>query len=64
VVLLHAHLEADARAEGGSTAVDNKWAQRGMESVAAWILGRNMFGPVPVPWPDESWKGWWGDLYG
>jgi dihydrofolate reductase len=47
--------------EGGSTGVDNEWAQRGMENVGAWILGRNMFGPVRGAWPDDSWKGWWGD---
>ena len=47
--------------EGGSTGIDNAWAQRSMENVGAWILGRNMFGPVRGPWPDESWKGWWGD---
>jgi dihydrofolate reductase len=47
--------------EGGSTGVDNEWAQRGMENVGAWILGRNMFGPVRGPWPNESWQGWWGD---
>jgi dihydrofolate reductase len=47
--------------EGGSTGVDNEWAQRSMENVGAWILGRNMFGPVRGPWPDDSWKGWWGD---
>src|SRR5256885_16130058 len=47
--------------EGGSTGVDNEWAQRGMENIGAWILGRNMFGPVRGPWPDDSWKGWWGD---
>jgi dihydrofolate reductase len=47
--------------EGGSTGVDDQWARRGMENVGAWILGRNMFGPVRGPWPDESWKGWWGD---
>jgi dihydrofolate reductase len=46
---------------GGSTGVDNEWAQRGMENVGAWILGRNMFGPVRGPWLDESWKGWWGE---
>jgi dihydrofolate reductase len=34
---------------------------RSFENVGAWILGRNMFGPVRGPWPDESWKGWWGD---
>ena len=47
--------------EGGSTGVDDQWAQRGMENVGAWILGRNMFGPVRGEWPDDSWKGWWGD---
>jgi dihydrofolate reductase len=47
--------------EGGTTGVDNEWAQRGMENVGAWILGRNMFGPVRGPWPDNSWKGWWGE---
>jgi len=36
-------------------------AARGFENVGAWILGRNMFGPVRGPWPDDSWKGWWGD---
>jgi dihydrofolate reductase len=41
--------------------VDDEWARRGMENVGAWILGRNMFGPVRGPWPDESWKGWWGE---
>ncbi len=47
--------------EGGSTGVDNDWARRGMENVGAWILGRNMFGPVRGPWLDDAWKGWWGD---
>jgi dihydrofolate reductase len=46
---------------GGSTGIDNDFAARGFENVGAWILGRNMFGPVRGPWPDESWKGWWGD---
>jgi len=47
--------------EGGSTGADDDWARRGMENVGAWILGRNMFGPVRGPWPDDSWKGWWGE---
>jgi dihydrofolate reductase len=47
--------------EGGSTGVDDQVAQRGFANVGSWILGRNMFGPVRGPWPDESWKGWWGD---
>ncbi len=47
--------------EGGSTGVDDEFAARGFEDIGAWILGRNMFGPVRGPWPDENWKGWWGD---
>ena len=47
--------------EGGDTGVDNEMAERGFEGIGAWILGRNMFGPVRGPWLDESWKGWWGD---
>ena len=45
----------------GETGVDNGLAEQGMAGLGAWILGRNMFGPVRGPWPDESWKGWWGD---
>ena len=48
------------RAEGGSTGLDEDFAARGMTGVGAWIMGRNMFGPVRGPWPDESWRGWWG----
>ena len=40
--------------------MDDAVASRGMENVGAWILGRNMFGPIRGPWPDENWKGWWG----
>jgi len=47
--------------EGGEAGVDNQIAERGFENIGAWILGRNMFGPVRGPWPDENWKGWWGD---
>jgi dihydrofolate reductase len=47
--------------EGGSTGIDNDFALRGFAGVGAWILGRNMFGPVRGPWPDEKWRGWWGD---
>ncbi len=46
---------------GGETGVDNGFAERGFENVGAWILGRNMFGPIRGPWPDDQWKGWWGD---
>ena len=45
----------------GTTGVDDRWAARGFQNLGAWILGRNMFGPVRGPWPDESWKGWWGE---
>lgn len=44
----------------GTTGVDDDYARRGFENIGAWIMGRNMFGPVRGPWPDESWKGWWG----
>ena len=47
--------------KGGETGVDNQMAERSFVNVGSWILGRNMFGPVRGPWPDESWKGWWGD---
>ena len=46
---------------GGDTGTDDAIAKRGFERIGAWILGRNMFGPVRGPWPDESWKGWWGE---
>ena len=47
--------------EDGTTGVDDDFAARGFENVGAWILGRNMFGPLRGPWLDMSWKGWWGD---
>jgi len=47
--------------DGGTTGVDDEFAARGFENVGAWIMGRNMFGPVRGPWPDDCWKGWWGD---
>ena len=47
--------------EGGESGIDNDMAERGLAGLGAWILGRNMFGPVRGPWPGESWKGWWGD---
>jgi dihydrofolate reductase len=46
--------------DGGTTGVDDDFAARGFENISAWILGRNMFGPVRGPWPDDTWKGWWG----
>jgi dihydrofolate reductase len=47
--------------DGGEAGVDDAVAAQGFEGIGAWILGRNMFGPVRGPWPDESWRGWWGD---
>ena len=46
---------------GGETGTDDEIAATGFTGIGAWILGRNMFGPVRGPWPDDSWKGWWGD---
>jgi dihydrofolate reductase len=45
----------------GSTGIDEDFAARGVANIGAWILGRNMFGPIRGPWPDDTWKGWWGD---
>jgi dihydrofolate reductase len=47
--------------EGGTSGADDEFAQRSFENVGAWILGRNMFAPSRGPWPDDQWKGWWGD---
>lgn len=46
---------------GGDTGIDERFAAGGFDNIGAWILGRNMFGPVRGPWPDDSWRGWWGD---
>ena len=52
----------DMQGQGeGETGVDNAMAEQGFAGIGAWILGRNMFGPVRGPWPDDSWKGWWGE---
>lgn len=47
--------------QDGATGVDNDFAERGFDRIGAWILGRNMFGPIRGAWPDDKWKGWWGD---
>ncbi len=47
--------------DGGQPGIDEDFAARGFRNVGAWIMGRNMFGPVRGPWPDESWRGWWGE---
>jgi dihydrofolate reductase len=46
--------------DGGTRGADDDYVARGFHGIGAWILGRNMFGPVRGPWPDDSWKGWWG----
>lgn len=46
---------------GGVTGPDNDFAARSFQNIGAWILGRNMFGPIRGPWKDDSWKGWWGN---
>jgi len=52
----HMHGHAD-----GETGVDDEVAAQGLAGIGAWILGRNMFGPVRGAWPDDSWRGWWGE---
>lgn len=47
--------------DGGTTGTDEEFAARGFRNIGAWIMGRNMFGPIRGPWPDMNWKGWWGD---
>lgn len=47
--------------DGGTTGVDDDFAARGFKSIGAWILGRNMFGPIRGAWPNRTWKGWWGE---
>lgn len=53
--------EMSGDGKAGTTGVDNDFAARGMAGLGAWILGRNMFGPIRGDWPDDQWKGWWGD---
>lgn len=47
--------------QDGTEGVDNEFAERSFENIGAWIMGRNMFGPIRGPWPDDAWKGWWGE---
>src|SRR5262245_30522643 len=46
--------------DGGIGGADDDFAARGFDNIGAWIIGRNMFGPIRGPWPDDKWKGWWG----
>jgi dihydrofolate reductase len=45
---------------GGETGLSDDFTARGFENVGAWILGRNMFGPIRGQWTGD-WRGWWGD---
>ena len=47
--------------DGGSTGIEDKLAARGFDNIGAWIMGRNMFTPSRGYWPDDGWRGWWGD---
>ncbi|MBZ4192615.1 dihydrofolate reductase family protein [Niabella beijingensis] len=47
--------------DGGTGGIDHEIAEKSFENIGAWIMGRNMFGPVRGPWPDDEWKGWWGE---
>lgn len=49
------------RQDGGTNDINEAFAARSFENLGAWILGRNMFGPIRGEWPDDSWKGWWGN---
>jgi dihydrofolate reductase len=57
---MHLDMPGSGTAEG-TTGLDDDFAAKGFENIGAWILGRNMFGPMRGPWKDHSWKGWWGD---
>ena len=46
---------------GGTVGVDNSFMESSFDNVGAWIIGRNMFGPVRGNWADDEWKGWWGE---
>lgn len=54
-------LHGETGKDGGTTGIDDDFVARGFENIGAWIIGRNMFGPVRGPWPDDKWKGWWGE---
>lgn len=61
MVLPHAHVDSHAAGRRRRSRIDNDIAEQSFANIGAWIIGRNMFGPVRGPWPDESWRGWWGD---
>lgn len=47
--------------DGGAPGIDDDFVARGFDNIGAWIIGRNMFGPIRGPWPNDAWKGWWSD---
>jgi dihydrofolate reductase len=58
---MHAEFAGEHGSSGpGREDEDDAFAARGFDNIGAWILGRNMFGPIRGPWSDETWKGWWG----
>jgi dihydrofolate reductase len=58
----HTRMWREAHGElDGETGIDNDMAAKAFDNIGAWIMGRNMFGPIRGPWPDDKWKGWWGD---
>jgi dihydrofolate reductase len=58
---MQGHDDKGTGVDDGETGVDNEVVEQGFAGIGAWILGRNMFGPVRGAWPNDSWKGWWGD---
>ena len=56
----NAQIDDLVRKASGNRGVDNDLAERSFQNIGAWILGRNMFGPIRGPWKDDSWRGWWG----
>jgi dihydrofolate reductase len=60
--MIRTHTFQEVEGNGvGETGIDDDFVARGFANIGAWIMGRNMFGPVRGSWPDETWKGWWGD---
>jgi dihydrofolate reductase len=59
--VMHSEMLGGGGSAGGTTGVDDDFAARGFKNIGAWIMGRNMFGPMRGPWKDNSWKGWWGE---
>ncbi len=47
--------------EGGETNASSAVVQERWVNIGATIMVRNMFGPVRGEWPDDSWRGWWGE---